>query len=635
MGILEKINGHDDLIRLDEGQLEQLCREIRCYLVESISKTGGHLASNLGVVELTVAIETVFDTAKDRLVFDVGHQSYVHKLLTGRQAGFARLRQFGGMAGFPKPGESGSDAFVAGHASSSVSVALGMARARTLLHQDYQVVALLGDGAATGGMVYEGLNDAAESGEPMIVILNDNEMSIDRNVGGLAQHLSRLRSKDAYLGAKQRYRDLLAKFPGGQVIYRVTRRIKDWAKRILIPGTLFENMGLTYLGPVDGHDLPNLIALLKNARDMKRPVLVHVLTHKGHGYRPAEQHPSRFHGIGKFDPVTGEVPQKTEQTFSDSFGQTMCELAKKEERVCAITAAMPGGTGLLPFKEQFPNRLFDVGIAEEHAMSMAGGLAKQGMIPVIALYSTFLQRAYDMILQDIAMLGLHAVIAVDRAGLVGEDGETHHGVFDVGFLRQAPGMVLLAPGSILEQKQMLAWAVLEHSGPVAVRYPRGGNGSYDGSGFTPGTELAQKGAAYCHRRGGDVTILTYGVLVNHVLQAAQILSRQGIEATVIRLLTLSPLPVSDILEAMAPKAPVVIAEEAMSGSGICQDLAWALNREKPGLRIEGIDLGSRYVTHGDMASLYRKHGLDGEGIAGFVKEVCACENEKTAGYPAD
>lgn len=626
MGILEKINGHDDLMQLDDAQLEALCQEIRSYLVESISKTGGHLASNLGVVELTVAIETVFDTARDRLVFDVGHQSYVHKLLTGRQADFARLRQFGGVAGFPKPCESGSDAFVAGHASSSVSIGLGMARARTLTHQNYHVITLLGDGAATGGMVYEGLNDAAESGEPMIILLNDNEMSIDRNVGGVAKHLSRLRSKDSYLGAKQKYRDLLARFPGGQFIYRTTRSVKDWVKRMVLPTTIFENMGLTYLGPVDGHDLPNLISLLRAAKEMKEPVLIHVLTHKGHGYAPAEQHPSKFHGIGKFDPVTGKTPPKAGKSFSDSFGETMCALARKNDRVCAITAAMPGGTGLMKFKEQFPKRTFDVGIAEEHAMSMAGGLAKQGMIPVIALYSTFLQRSYDMILQDLAMLGLHAVIAVDRAGLVGEDGETHHGVFDVGFLRQVPGMMLLAPGSIAEQQQMLEWAVEEHTGPVAIRYPRGGNGAFSGCVWETHADIAQNGIACCHRKGKDVTILTYGVLVNNALRAADILAEQGLEATVIRLLTLSPLPVADIVKNMAADAPVVIVEETMSGSGIRQDLAWALIHQKTGVRVEGIDLGGKYVTHGDMASLYRKHGLDGEGIAGFVKEVCSHEN---------
>ena len=434
LNILETINGHTDLQRLDEQGREQLCREIREFLVDHISKTGGHLASNLGVVELSVAIETVFDTRKDRLVFDVGHQSYVHKLLTGRRDVFAALRQYDGIAGFPKPSECSSDAFVAGHASSSVSIALGMARARTMGAEEYQVIAFMGDGAATGGMAYEGLNNAAVSNEPMIVILNDNAMSIDRNVGGMASHLSKLRTKEKYLGMKQRYRSFLHKIPGGNVIFNASRKVKDVLRRALIPATIFESMGFTYLGPVDGHDLEGMISLLKIAKDMKRPVLIHALTQKGRGYGPAEEHPKLFHGVGSFDPKTGDVPQKNVVTFSDAFGEEMVRLAEENSEVCALTAAMPGGTGLLEFKKKYPQRLFDVGIAEEHAVSMAGGLAKQGMTPVVAIYSTFLQRAFDMIMQDVALLKLHVVFAVDRAGLVGDDGATHHGVFDVGFL---------------------------------------------------------------------------------------------------------------------------------------------------------------------------------------------------------
>ena len=355
MAILERIHGHQDLVQLNTQQRTQLCREIREFLVNRVSRTGGHLASNLGVVELTVAIETVFDTGSDRLVFDVGHQSYVHKLLTGRQEDFDHLRQFGGMAGFPKPSESCTDAFVAGHASSSVSIALGMARARTALKQDYHVVALLGDGAATGGMAYEGLSDASVSGEPMIVILNDNAMSIDRNVGGMAFHLRNLRSKPKYLGAKARYRSFLDRVPGGGLFYRITRGIKNWIRRMLIPSTIFESMGFTYLGPVDGHDTELLIELLQNAKAMKEPVILHVLTHKGHGYKPAEKNPRKFHGVGKFDPQTGETPENNTISFSQAFGDTMVKLAKEDPRLCAITAAMPSGTGLLPFAEQFGN----------------------------------------------------------------------------------------------------------------------------------------------------------------------------------------------------------------------------------------------------------------------------------------
>ena len=469
MKILPKINCHEDLLSLSDGEKNQLCGEIREFLIENISKTGGHLAGNLGAVELTVAIETVFDTSRDRLVFDVGHQSYVHKILTGRRTDFSLLRQYGGISGFPKPSESVTDSFVAGHASSSVSIALGMARARTMMGEDYNVVALIGDGAVTGGMAYEGLNNAAVSREPMVIILNDNEMSIGENVGGMSKHLSRIRFSGNYLVAKRWYRKVMKKLPGGNALYGLSSRIKNRVKRFLLPVSIFESMGFTYLGPADGHDLPGLISLLTAAKEMREPVVVHVMTKKGFGYRFAEEDPAKFHGIGKFDPATGKKLGVKVRTFSDSFGDTMVELARNNPKVCAITAAMPGGTGLLGLMKQYPERLFDVGIAEEHAVSMAGGLAKQGMTPVVALYSTFLQRAYDQIMQDICMLHLHVVFAIDRAGLVGDDGPTHHGVFDVGFLRQMPGMLLLNPVSLQEQQDMLQWAVEEYDGPVAIR----------------------------------------------------------------------------------------------------------------------------------------------------------------------
>jgi len=617
VSILEKMNCQADLLGLDDSQREQLCREIRQFLVAHLAKTGGHLASNLGVVELTVAIETVFNTEKDRLVFDVGHQSYVHKLLTGRQAGFDALRTFGGLAGFPKPGESETDAFVAGHASSSVSVALGMARARGLIGDDYDVIALLGDGAATGGMVYEGLNDAAESGEPMIVILNDNEMSIDHNVGGMARHLSRLRTKTGYLGAKQRYRNFVKKLPGGKWIYGVTSKMKDWFRRVLIPTTIFENMGLTYFGPVDGHDLPELISVLQSAREVGRPVLVHVLTKKGMGYAPAEDDPSVFHGVGGFDPYTGRLPDKKNATFSDAFGAAMCQLAREDPRVCAVTAAMPGGTGLLGFKNEFPKRLFDVGIAEEHAVSMAGGLAKQGAVPVVALYSTFLQRSYDQLMQDVAMLNLHVVFAVDRAGLVGEDGETHHGVFDVGFLRQIPGMRVLAPATTDELETMLRWAVLDCAGPVAVRYPRGGE--------RPGLErgvLLDRIVRY--GEGTDLVFVTYGTLAENAVKASEILGEQGINASVLRILDLAPLPIEQIADSLGNTKRVVVLEEVCSGSGISAELV--CNLQGLGRKIFVKDLGPEFVTHGSLKDLHCHCGLDAQSLADFALEVVRDEN---------
>ena len=516
MKVLPSIQGHADLVKLSQTQRTVLAAEIRDFIVSHLAKTGGHLASNLGVVELSIAIETVFDTAQDRLVFDVGHQAYVHKLLTGRQAAFERLRMFEGMSGFPKPNESGTDSFVAGHASSSVSIALGMARARKLTGEKYNVITLVGDGAATGGMVYEALNDAGASREPMIVILNDNEMSIDPNVGGMASHLRNLRTKEGYFSFKKAFREATRKMPGGEAIYSFTHKAKELLKWTMLRKSMFEYMGFEYIGPVDGHDTEELIRLLKAARDMEKPVLIHVITQKGRGYAPAEAEPSKFHGVGKFDPETGKSLSAKKDTYSDVFGRTMMELAAEDTKVCAITAAMPGGTGLLGFRNAYPDRLFDVGIAEEHAVSMAGGLAKQGAKPVVAIYSTFFQRSYDQIMQDVGLLHLPVVLAVDRAGLVGEDGPTHHGVFDVGFLRQVPGMTILCPASHAELREMLRWAVLECGGPVAVRYPRGSEGIYQDSAFG-----GNPNNVCVHREGSDVTLITYGNLINNVLEASR------------------------------------------------------------------------------------------------------------------
>ena len=617
VSILERIHGHEDLLPLSEEERNQLCREIREFLISNVSKTGGHLAGNLGAVELSVAIETVFNTQVDRLVFDVGHQSYVHKLLTGRQADFARLRQYGGIAGFPKPSESITDAFVAGHASSSVSIALGMARARTLQNQDYHVVALLGDGAATGGMIYEGMNDAAVSGEPMVIILNDNEMSIGKNVGGLSRHLSRIRSSENYLDAKRIYRRILKAIPGGNGIYRITSKLKNRVKQMLLQTTIFENMGFTYLGPVDGHDLPGLISLLTSAKELNEPVLVHVVTKKGHGYRFAEEDPAKFHGIGKFNPETGITLSPKVKTFSDSFGETMIELAQKHDKLCAITAAMPAGTGLLNFQKQFPKRTFDVGIAEEHAISMAGGLAKQGMIPVVALYSTFLQRGYDQIMQDIALQQLHVVLAIDRAGVVGDDGPTHHGVFDIGFLRQVPGMTILNPVSLAEQQAMLRWAVEECTGPVAIRYPRGTEGIYTASDWQ-GTEGP---LVKCHRQGSGVTLITYGSMLENVMEAAKLLSQQGIETTVLRLLSVTNFRPEELAAAMADCRCAIVVEEVCTGSGIREDLAWKLRKLLPECRFVGMDLGRDFVPHGSQKELFKHCGLDAASIAAYTKEA--------------
>lgn len=610
LSILDKIQGHKDLVKLNPSQQTQLCLELRQFLITHVAKTGGHLASNLGVVELSLALETVFDTSVDRLVFDVGHQSYVHKILTGRKEQFTHLRKFGGIAGFPKPSESATDAFVAGHASNSVSVALGMARARTLQHKNHSVLALIGDGATTGGLAFEGLNDAGSSGEPLIVILNDNEMSIARNVGGVAHHLSKLRTRPGYLGAKKAYRDFTSKIPGGQSVYRMTRDAKNWVKGHILDTTMFEDMGFSYIGPVDGHDLGKMIELLKIARDMKCPVLFHVITKKGKGYLPAEQNPSKFHGIGPFDPKTGKTISVSKPSFSATFGEAMVELGAQDSRLCAITAAMPVGTGLAPFEKAYPDRFFDVGIAEGHAVSMAGGLAKCGMIPVVAIYSTFLQRAYDMIIQDVAMLHLHVIFAVDRAGLVGEDGETHHGVFDVGFLRQVPGLTILCPACRAELKEMLTWAVQKQDGPVAIRYPRGGDGAF----LTGGRETL-------HRVGDDITIVTYGTMINEVAVAADKLEEKGIHAEVLRLRSIKPLDMEAITNSVRKTGKLLVVEEAEGVGSVGYELIEKLSQREVNVIYRGQNIGDRFVTHGTVRELYQHLSLDADSIVRRAEEV--------------
>jgi 1-deoxy-D-xylulose-5-phosphate synthase len=416
------------------------------------------------------------------------------------------------------------------------------------------------------------------------------------------------------------YRDTIRKLPGGKTVYRVTRNMKDWVKRALMGTTIFENMGFAYLGPVDGHDVSELISVLRVARDMNRPTLLHVVTRKGMGYAPAEQNPAKFHGIGKFDPATGTTAPSSLPNFSQTFGRVLTELAAEDSRICAVTAAMPGGTGLLGFKEKFPNRLFDVGIAEEHAVSMAGGLAKQGMIPVVAIYSTFLQRAYDQILQDTALLKLPVIFAVDRAGLVGEDGETHHGVFDVGYLGHVPGMTVLAPASCAELEQMLRWAVKNLKGPVAIRYPRGGDRGYDDCAWNPADPVV------CHGSGSDFAIVTYGTLVNNALEAAQILARRGKSVRVLRLTQIHPLPVSNLETALVDCNRVLVMEETAAGAGIHEKMAWELAKTRPGMQIQAIDLGSGFVSHGNTEQLYRHCGLDAASVAEKIGEVLSHED---------
>lgn len=613
---------------LSDSEAAELCRRLRVRLINTVSRTGGHLASSLGAVELIVAIHRVFDTGRDRLVFDVGHQCYAHKILTGRNAAMETLRTFGGIAGFPKPVESPSDAFIAGHASNSVSVALGMARARTLQNENYQVLALIGDGALTGGLAYEGLSDAGDSGEPLIVILNDNGMSITRSVGGVAEHLARQRLKPQYLHFKKGYRKVMSVLPLGGHIYNVTHKVKTAIKETLLPCSLFEDMGFTYLGPVDGHDVKRLTQLLSYARELKGPVLLHVRTVKGKGYTPAERNPDLFHGVGRFCVETGEPVHPTAPNFSAVFGQALCELAEKDPKICAVTAAMQGGTGLNGFAQRFPERFFDVGIAEGHAAAMAAGMAKQGMTPVFAVYSTFLQRSYDMLLHDVALQGLHVVLAVDRAGLVGEDGETHHGLFDPAFLDTIPGMTVLCPASFAELRDMLEYAVYEVKGPVAIRYPRGGEGAYqDGAPRHPAVLL---------REGTDLTLVGCGTLVNELLDCADRLAADGIRAEVVKLNTITPLPLELVARSVKKTGRLLVAEESAEMGGIGQRIAAGLLTV--GVPVQGLALASTgrgFVTHGTIPQLRRLCGLDGESLYHRAREVCGHgKSEEASGCAA-
>ncbi len=612
--MLNSIHDRSDLLRLSPAQEAELCAEIREFLIRHVAQNGGHLASNLGVVELTVALHKVYDTTCDRLLFDVGHQAYVHKILTGRQAQFSSLRSFGGLSGFPKPSESEHDPFIAGHASDAVSVALGMARARTRRGEDYDVVVVLGDGALTGGLAYEGLNDAGESGEPLVVVLNDNGMSISYNVGAIARHLSLVRLKPRYFGLKKAYRQFTKKIPGGQKIYALTHRLKTWMRRKLIGVTLFEEMGFQYLGPVDGHDTQKMEFLLRQAKEMGEPVLLHVITKKGKGYCPAEVQPSSYHGVGAFDPSQGMRLAPKGNTFSDTFGEAMCALAKADSRVCAVTAAMEYGTGLHPFAVRYPDRYFDVGIAEGHAVSMAAGMAKQGMIPVFAVYSTFLQRAYDMLIHDVSLLHLHVVFAVDRAGLVGEDGETHHGMYDVGFLRQVPGMQIFAPASQAELRLMLQKAVLQTAGPVAVRYPKGKDGRYTDQHWT---DIRSDHAS--------ITFVTYGTTINLVLDAAELLASEGISADVIKLDSIMPVETSAIAESVSKTGRVLIVEETAQNGCVGQAILSDLLSDgiKPKARL--MNYGSGIVTHGDLNALRHMMGMDSQSIYQTAKELLTHE----------
>ncbi len=604
--------------KMDDDECVRLCDSLRGELIKQVSQTGGHLASNLGAVELTVAIHRVFDLSRDRLVFDVGHQCYCHKMLTGRMEQMGTLRSFGGISGFPKPGESSYDAFVAGHASNSVSVALGMARARTMNREHYHVIALIGDGALTGGLAYEGLSNAGQSGEPLVVILNDNGMSILKNVGGIADHLARQRLKPQYLRIKDFYRRITKKTRLGRKIYRITHKIKKAFKNSILPCSFFEEMDFAYLGPVDGHDVSQLTKTLRYAKDMEIPVVIHVRTTKGKGYPPAEKTPDAFHGVSPFDLATGAPLKGSQVDFSAVFGRELCRLAREDPRICAITAAMQSGTGLNDFAKEFPERTFDVGIAEGHAAAMAGGMAMQGAIPVFAVYSTFLQRSYDMLIHDISLQQLHAVFCVDRAGLVGSDGETHQGLFDVAFLSSVPGMTILAPASFAELRRMLRQAIYDIEGPVAIRYPRGGEDGYSADHSEAPSCVLQEGK--------DLTLVTYGTMIGEVRKAAEQLKAAGISAEIVKLNRICPVEEETVLTSLRKTGRLLAVEEVARQGCVGMNLL-AMAAEK-GVSLSAAKLlnpGSGIVQQGTVAQLRAFCGIDGDGIFRQAKEVWEIE----------
>jgi len=620
MSLLELCTEPASIKKMNNSELEMLAKEIRQELVETVSKTGGHLAPNLGIVELTVALHTVFDVSKDKIIWDVGHQCYVHKMLTGRREQLATLRQFGGISGFPKRSESPYDVFNTGHSSTSISAALGYALARDLNKKDYQVVAVIGDGALTGGMAFEAMNHAGHMKTSMIVVLNDNEMCIASPVGGLAAYLSRLRTDPMYSRGKEEIEAILNRLPHvGPRVLKIIDRIKDSLKYLVVPGMIFEELGFTYLGPIEGHNIGRLKDVLQNAKSTKGPVLVHVITTKGKGYPPAEKRPELFHGIGPFDVKTGEPREKKEiPTYTSVFGAELVRQGEKNSRLIAITAAMPDGTGLVPFARRFPDRFFDVGIAEQHAVTLAAGMAAAGLKPVVAIYSTFLQRAVDQIIHDIALMKLPVVLAIDRAGLVGEDGETHQGIFDIALLRCVPGMAIMVPKDEQELRHMLVTAI-QHEGPAALRYPRGcGVG-------VPLAGLAQAlpfGKGEVLRQGRDILIIALGPMVYTALQAAEELVSRGIEAAVINPRFVKPLDEELILKWADKTGCIITVEEHVIAGGFGSSVVELITGSgRNDVKVKMLGIMDTFVEHGKPAVLREKLKLTKNGIKDAVLQV--------------
>lgn len=616
--LLDRIDSPADLKRLDMQQLTKLAAEVRERIIEVISRNGGHLAPSLGTVELAIALHYVFDAPQDQIIWDVGHQAYAHKLLTGRSSRFHTIRQAGGLSGFPKIEESPFDAFGTGHASTSISAALGMACARDLAGQKHRVVAVIGDGSLTGGMAFEGLNHAGQLKKNMLVVLNDNSMAISKRVGALGQYLTRITTTQTYTGLEKGIWDLLGKLPTdvGQPTRMLFRRIREGFKNLIVPGLTFEELGYHYEGPIDGHDLPGLIELLQRIRDLPGPTLLHVLTVKGKGFKPAEHDAERFHGVGAFDPETGDPRQCGGIcTFTQAFGQALVELARADQRIVAVTAAMPEGTGLDLFRQEIPERFYDVGIAEQHALTFSAGLARGGMKPVVAIYSTFMQRGYDQIIHDVALQKLPVVMALDRAGVVGEDGPTHHGAFDLSYLRLVPNLVVMAPRHEQELGAMLQ-ASLEVEGPVAIRYPRG-------AGF--GLEAAKMakieiGKAEVLRQGRDAAIIAIGVMATYAHQAAIRLAEEGFSLQVTNARFCRPLDVELYLELFKKHKKIVTIEENVLAGGFGSAVDELAQEAGASCRILRLGLPNAFIPQAPRADLLARYRLDVDGIVGQIRD---------------
>ncbi len=617
--LLEQINHANDIKNISPDEYKLLAKEIRRFLVRNISKTGGHLASNLGVVELTMALHLSLDLPSDHIVWDVGHQAYVHKLLTGRKENFASLRKYEGMSGFPKISESDCDCFDTGHSSTSISVALGLAKARDLKKENNTVVAVIGDGALTGGMAFEALNNAARLKSNMIIILNDNNMSISENVGGMSNYLGKIRTNQAYIGMKDEIESALKSIPKvGEAIVDKVRRSKDSIKRLFIPGMLFEDMGITYLGPVDGHNIGNLMQAIGSAKKMKEAVIIHVLTKKGKGYSLAENNPAKIHGVEPFDINTGQVLHpSTDETFTNVFSNTLCELADENDKIVAITAAMPNGTGLAKFQKQYPTRFFDVGIAEEHAVTFAAGLAAGGMKPFVAIYSTFLQRAYDQMIHDVCIGNYPVVFAIDRAGLVGNDGETHQGSFDLSYLQSIPNMTIIAPKNKKEFQDMLSFCN-DFEAPIAIRYPRGRVSlCYDNK-----SSRIQYGKAEVLCQEKDILILAVGSMVELAEQVYEELHAKGRNATVVNARFIKPFDFK-LLESLIPSHSLLVTleENVYSGSFTQAVTAQLMKSQHSDIKLLPITLPDAFIEHGDVAHLKEKLGLSKEAIIDKIDEA--------------